>query len=169
MPVTEILTESTIWVITGGMALLGVIGTVVPVIPGHVLIFAAALVPWFTLPDHGGLQWWGLAALGAGILLAQLVEFLSGAVGSRWFGGSRWGAAGAFVGGLVGLFFFPIGLFLGPLLGAVLAEWMIAKKEARSATVSGIGSLVGTVAGLAMKVTIALLMAAYLVADILWL
>lgn len=162
----EIFTNSTVWFVTWSLVVVGLIGTLVPFLPGHLFIFLAALVPWFAKEDHGGLQWWSLAILGFGLVLAQALEFLSGAVGSRWFGGSRWGAFGAFTGGIVGLFFFPFGLILGPLIGAVLCEWLFAKKAAKPATVSGVGSVIGTLGGLALKVLLAALMAAYLVADV---
>ena len=164
----EMLTDSTMWFVTWTLVILGLIGTIAPFLPGHLFIFIAALIPWFSREDHGGLEWWSLVILGVGLLVAQGVEFLSGAVGSRWFGGSRWGAFGAIVGGIIGIFFFPVGLLVGPLCGAFLAEWLFAKKKARPATVSGVGSVIDTLGGMVLKLLIAALMAVYLVADVVF-
>ena len=154
---------------TGALMLAGLLGTIVPILPGTLLIFIAALVPWFSRADHGGLQWWSFLILGAFLLLAQGIEFLSGAAGSRWFGGSRWGSLGAVLGGVAGLFFLPFGLLLGPLCGAFLFEWMFAKKVTREATSSGLGSVIGTLGGMVAKFVIAVLMIVYLILDFVWL
>jgi len=62
----------------------------------------------------------------------------------EWFGGSRWGALGALIGGVVGMFFMPFGLLVGPLLGAVIGEMTVARRETKPAMISGVGSVVGT-------------------------
>ena len=100
--------------------------------------------------------------------MSQAFEFLSGAMGTRWFGGTRWGAAGALIGGMVGIFFIPFGLLLGPLIGSMFCEFVFAKKEVRPATVSGIGSVLGTAAGMVVKVVVGVLMVVWLVVDVIW-
>lgn len=160
--------EMGVWLVTAALMFTGLVGTVVPILPGPLLIFLAALVPWFSRADHGGLQWWSFLVLGAALAIGQAVEFLSGAAGSRWFGGSRWGSLGAVLGGIVGLFFLPFGLFLGPLAGAFLCEWLFAKKEMRAATSSGVGSVIGTLTGMVAKFVIAILMIIFLVLDFFW-
>ncbi|MEN8849297.1 MAG: DUF456 domain-containing protein [Akkermansiaceae bacterium] len=72
-------------------------------------------------------------------------------------------------GSLVGLFFMPFGLLLGPLIGAAGCEWLFAKKTATPATVSGVGSVIGTVAGLVLKMVVALLMVVVFAIDLFWL
>ena len=153
---------------TGSLVILGLAGTVIPFLPGHLLIFAAAFVPFFALEDRGDIEWWGLVLLGIGLIVAQVLEFLSGAVGTRWFGGTKWGAFGAFVGGIVGIFFMPFGLLLGPLIGAFGCEWIFTDKTVKPATASGVGSVIGTVAGMVLKIVVALLMVAVLVIDLFW-
>ena len=71
------------WIVTACLVILGLIGTVVPFLPGHLFIFAAAFVPYFSLDDRGGVEWWGLVLLGVGLITAQVLEYLSGAMGSR--------------------------------------------------------------------------------------
>jgi uncharacterized protein YqgC (DUF456 family) len=51
-----------------------------------------------------------------------VLEYAAGAVGTRKFGGSGWAVVGALVGGVIGLFFGPPGLLIGPVVGAVAGE-----------------------------------------------
>ena len=157
-----------VWIVTGCLVLLGLIGAIVPFLPGHLLIFVAAFVPFFGLEDRGNVELWGIIALGIGLIGAQVLEYLSGAMGARWFGGTNWGAFGAFVGGIVGLFFMPFGLLLGPLIGAAGCEWILAEKTMKPATVSGVGSVIGTLAGQVMKMVVALLMVLVFAVDLFW-
>ena len=155
---TEMMLTWGVWIAMGSLVMLGLIGTIVPFLPGHLLIFAAAFIPYFSLENEGGVEIWGLIALGLFLILAQVLEFLSGAVGTRWFGGTKWGAFGAVVGGIVGIFFMPFGLLLGPLIGAFACEWILTDKTVKPATASGVGSVIGTLTGMILKVIVALVM-----------
>ena len=120
------------------------------------------------LGSESGVEWWTFMVLALLLIISQTLEFMSGAMGSKWFGGTRWGAAGALVGGIVGMFFMPFGLLLGPLIGSMLCEFLFAKKEIRPATVSGVGSVLGTVAGLIIKIIIGLIMLIWFIVDVIW-
>jgi len=156
------------WVVTVCLLLLGFVGTLVPFLPGHLILFFAALAHWLMLREESGVEWWTFAVLAFLLILSQVFEFLSGAAGTRWFGGTRWGAAGALIGGIVGIFFIPLGLFLGPLIGSMFCEFVFAKKEVRPATVSGVGSVLGTVAGMVIKIIVGVMMIVWLVVDVIW-
>jgi uncharacterized protein YqgC (DUF456 family) len=162
------LAETGAWILTVILLLSGLAGVFLPFLPGHLLIFVAAIVHWWILGEDAGVEWWTLVVLGVLLIFSQVAEYLSGAMGTKWFGGSRWGVGGALVGGVVGIFFMPIGLLLGPLLGAFLAEWIFAKKEIKPATVSGVGSVVGTLTGLILKLVIAVVMVIYFLVDVWW-
>ncbi|NNC90809.1 MAG: DUF456 domain-containing protein [Akkermansiaceae bacterium] len=160
------LADTGAWVVTSCLIVAGLAGVFLPFLPGHLLIFLAAAAHWWMLGADAGVEWWTLVVLGLLLVGSQVVEYLSGAVGTRWFGGSKWGAAGAVAGGLVGIFFAPFGLLLGPLIGAFLLEWIFAKKKMKPATVSGVGSVIGTVGGLIVKVVIAGVMVVYFFVDV---
>jgi uncharacterized protein YqgC (DUF456 family) len=157
------------WIVTLCLMLAGLIGCVLPILPGHLLMFIGAVGHRLMLGrEDSGLEWWSFVVLALLMTISQTFEFLSGAAGARWFGGTRWGAAGALIGGIVGLFFFPFGLLLGPLIGAVLFEMIFAGKTTRPATVSGVGSVVGTLAGMGFKIVVGLLMLAWFLVDALF-
>lgn len=165
---TDWVLENGIWIVTWLLILIGVLGTLLPVVPGQILIIVAAGAHWWAKRPDSHLQWWTFAILIALFLVSQALEYASGAVGSKYFGGSRWGVGGAILGWIVGLFFAPLGFLLGPLIGAFAFEWLFAKKEVVEATKSGVGSAVGTVMGIGIKIGIALAMAGYLVVDLFW-
>ncbi len=148
------------WVLSMTLMLAGLAGAVFPVLPDSLLILAGAYLHHFALPREHTVGWWTLGALTALTVVAHVVDFVAGAMGAKKFGASRWGAVGGFVGSLVGLFYFPVGLFLGPVLGVLIAEVVLAQKTLGPAARSSWGTLLGTVAGMAAKVMIDFLMVA---------
>ena len=97
---------------------------------------------------------------------SQALEMLSGAAGAKWFGGSRWGALGALAGGIAGMFFMPFGLLVGPLVGAIAGELIVARRNPRPAVVSGVGSVVGTLAGMGIKLALGAAMIVWFFLDV---
>jgi uncharacterized protein len=135
--------EIATWCLTLTLMLVGLIGVIVPILPGTTLILIAALLHKWILPgDLTVTTLWFIALFWFFSVLADLGGVL---LGTRWFGGSKWGMAGASGGALVGLFFsIPI-LILGTMLGAVVAEKLIEKKTHSAAIKSGVGAAVGFV------------------------
>ena len=156
-----------VWSLTGVLLLLGVIGSVVPLLPGPVLIFAAGILHTILRPESA-MSWQGILILSLWLVLAYVVDFLSGVMGARWFGASRWGIAGVMVGGIVGLFFAPLGFIIGPLAGALAFEIFFAKKRIQPAVKSTWGTLLGTGVGLVLRLLISFAMVATVLIDALW-
>jgi uncharacterized protein YqgC (DUF456 family) len=154
------------WLVTLSLMVAGLAGCILPILPGHLILLLAAVAHRLMLGEASGLQWWSFVIFIVLMAISQTFEFLSGAAGARWFGGTRWGAIGALAGSLLGLFFLPIGLLLGPLVGAFVFEIAFARKDTRPAAVSGIGSVVGTLAGMGFKVVIGGLMIAWFFIDV---
>ncbi len=155
-----------VWSLTICLLIVGIIGSVVPFLPGPFLIFIAGVVHTLLLPGSG-ISVWGFVALSLGLVLSYVVDLASGAMGARWFGASRWGIAGVFIGGIVGMFFVPVGLILGPLIGGVTFELIFAKKRLQPAAKSAWGSLLGTGVGLVLRLIVALGMMAVFFLDVL--
>ena len=115
------------WIGLGATALVclaGLLGSLVPAVPGSVLILLAAVV-------HGAAS--GFSSFGWGLLLvlavlfvfAQVAQVLIGSWGARRWGGGRWAGVGAIVGFLVGTFAIPVplvGSLVGAFVGAALFE-----------------------------------------------
>ena len=143
-------------VVVAILLLAGLVGSVVPFLPGTPLILLAALVHAFATgfsPIGPG----RLAILAGLTVLAQLLDYLAGAVGAKKFGGSGWAVAGALVGGIVGFFFGPLGLLLGPVLGAVVGE-LLKQGDLSHSLKAGLGTLIGMLLGTAARFTLAVTM-----------
>lgn len=154
------------WAVTICLLVAGLVGCVLPVLPGHLIILIGVIAYRLMLGADAGLQWWSFAVIGVLMAISQTFEMLSGAAGSKWFGGTRWGAIGAVVGSIAGMFFLPFGLLLGPLIGAFVAEKVFAKKQSQEAAISGVGSVVGTLAGMGFKIVIGVAMIAWFFLDV---
>lgn len=156
------------WTASLCLMFLGLCGAVFPVLPDSLLILAGAFLQFFTVRGPREVGWRTLTILVLLCVLAHVVDFTAGAFGARRFGASRWGAFGGLLGGIVGLFFFPVGLFLGPVVGAFCAEIIFAGRSLGPATRSGWGTFLGTMAGIVGKLTIDLTMVAIFLWSTLW-
>ena len=154
------------WFVTVCLLLAGAVGCVLPVLPGHLILLIAAVAHRLMLGEASGLRWWSFVILILLMAISQTFEMLSGAAGSKWFGGTRWGAVGAIIGSIVGLFFLPFGLLLGPLIGAFVCEIAFARKQGHHAAISGVGSVVGTLAGMGFKMLVGVLMIGWFLLDV---
>lgn len=155
-----------VWTLTITLLIVGLAGTVLPLLPGPVIILVAVVVHKFLRPETG--VSWSIPALVLLVLASYAVDFLSGAVGTKWFGGSRWGIVGVVIGGLVGLFFGFVGLIVGPIIGGLVAELFIARKKMGPAVKATWGSVVGTTLGLAVRIGISIAMVVVFMFDVIW-
>jgi len=144
------------------LLLAGLAGSILPFLPGTPLIFLGALVHALAT-DFSPISAGRLLVLAGLTVLTYLLEYAAGALGARTFGGSLWAVLGALLGGVIGLFFGPPGLVIGPLLGAVAGE-LIKSGELRHSLKAGIGALAGLVFGLLARLALAVTM----VGLVLW-
>ena len=150
-------TEVTGFLLALVVMLLGLVGAVVPGLPGPPLILAAAGIHRLYFGDHGA-AWWVLLVLGLLTAASLVIDFAATSLGARRFGATWRGIVGAGIGALLGLFLLPpFGLILCPWLGAVLAE-LLGGREWRSAGKAGLGAVLGLLAGTAAKVAACLAM-----------
>jgi uncharacterized protein YqgC (DUF456 family) len=145
------------WLITIVLFAGGLIGTVVPILPGTTIILGAAIVHRLMIGAEKSVGWTVIAVLVALTLLSYGFDFLGGYFGAKYFGATRWGMFGAAVGALVGLFFGIIGLFVGPVIGAIAGEF-IAGKRMIDAGRAGWGSLLGNLGAMIARLLIGLAM-----------
>jgi uncharacterized protein YqgC (DUF456 family) len=133
----------------------GLVGSLLPVMPGTVLILAGAAVH-AVATGFNPLGPGRLTILALLTVLAYALDYLAGALGVKRFGGSGWAVAGAVAGALVGMFLGLPGLLLGPLLGALGAEYLYTRQlntSARAAFGTVVGLLVGAVAKVGLGLT----------------
>lgn len=148
-------------VIVGALMVAGLIGAVVPMLPGTPLIMVGAVIyavaTGFT-PVGGG----RLAILAVLGLAGFAIEHLSGILGARRAGGGRAAVLGALVGAVLGLAFAPLGLLLGPIGGAIAGELLSGRSPAGSVR-TGVGTAIGVLVGIVAHVAFAVTMVALFV------
>jgi uncharacterized protein YqgC (DUF456 family) len=142
---------------TIALMLIGLIGSVLPFIPGSPLILLGAFIyAWYT--DFLVVTWGTLVILLLLTVLSQILDYLASILGAKKFGASRWGMSGAFLGGIIGLFSGGIlGILIGPFIGALLLELFHGQDLPASLKI-GLGTLVGFLGGAIGKIIIALTM-----------
>src|SRR5437899_539734 len=99
------------WLITIVLFAVGLIGAVVPLLPGTTIILAAAIIHRLMLGPEKSVGWRVLVVLGLLTVVTYLLDFLGGYFGAKYFGATKWGMLGAMLGALVGIFFGLVGLF----------------------------------------------------------
>ncbi len=143
------------------LIIIGLAGIVLPAIPGVPLMFVGMLLAaWGDGFTHLRIGY--MVALGILTLLSIGVDFWAAALGAKRVGASRLALIGAVIGTVAGLFFGPIGLFVGPFAGAMIGQLMHGRKLDTQgighATRVGLGTWLGIVFGVALKLMLALAM-----------
>ncbi len=131
--------------------LLGLVGCIVPMIPGPPIAYVGMLCLHFT--DAVQFSVTELIIWGVLVAITVVLDYVIPSLGSKYFGGSKWGTWGCIIGTIIGLFIMPVGIILGPFLGAVIGE-LLGNRGYGDALKSGIGSLVGFILGTALKVAL---------------
>ncbi len=151
------------YILAGLMVIVGIIGTVLPALPGVPLVFAGLLLAaWADGFDKVG--WAPLVVLGLLTLLSLVVDFWATAKGAKRVGASRMAVIGSVLGMLAGLLLGPFGIFIGAFAGAVAGELLhrrsIGQEDLGAAAKIGLGTWLGIVLGMALKLALVFTMVA---------
>ena len=145
------------WLFAVVVMALGLIGTVIPILPGTTIILAAAVIHRVALGPDRSLGWSALVAMLLLTLLTYAIDAAAGYLGAKRFGATKWGLIGCAAGALAGLFFGLLGLFVGPVIGAIAGELIGGKKIVKAGR-AGWGTFLGSLGGLIAKLFIGLIM-----------
>jgi uncharacterized protein YqgC (DUF456 family) len=143
-------------------------GTVLPIpfLPGSPLVVVAALLHRYTFPTTPSVSWTIIITLAVLAVISLVIDTLTSAIGTKKFGGSRWGILGAMGGALLGLIAGgPLGLFFGPPIGVFAAEYL-AVRDQHKAWRATQGAILGMLLGTIGRSIITLLMIALLLWQI---
>lgn len=144
------------WFITGGLfVLIGIAGCFLPVLPGPPIAFAGLWIQQLKAeaPFSNQFLW-----IWAGItVVVTLLDYWVPVYTTKKFGGSKAGIMGCALGLLVGLWFGPLGILLGPVIGAFIGE-LIANENSAHAFRAAMGSFIGFLAGTLIKVIACVIM-----------
>ncbi len=157
-------------IVLGSLLILaGLVGCIVPVLPGPPISFAGIVVLHFTsFVSFSATMFIFLAGLA---IVATVLDFIVPVWGTKKAGGSKWGVRGAAIGLIIGLLFggslgqlfIPVlaplaGMIIGPFLGALLGEILYMNKKGVNdfgkALVAAIGSFLGLMLGIVIKLAV---------------
>lgn len=152
--------------ITIGIILLitGLIGCIVPVLPGPTISYGALLILQLMDPSPFTADFmvkWALI-----VIAVTVLDYVVPIYGTKYFGGTKKGVWGSAIGLVLGVFFFPpFGIIIGPFIGAVVGE-MIEGKELNAAFRSGFGSFIGFLTGTIMKLAVSVIITYHFIATL---
>lgn len=137
--------------------LAGIIGTLLPVMPGVILIWAGMFI-YGLITGFSELSASFFILQGIAVLLVLVIDYFTTALGTKRFGGSKIATWAAVFGLFVGMIFLGIpGIIFGPFLGALAGE-LIQKVPLKKALYASFGTLAGLLGGVFLKLVIELLM-----------
>lgn len=128
--------------------ILGLIGCVAPMLPGPPLAYGGILL--LQLTGNADFTTFQLLFWLFLVVAVQVLDYFIPMLGTKYSGGSAAGNRGCLVGTIIGLFFLPWGIVLGPFLGAVIGE-MMSGRDSTAALKAGIGSFIGFLLGTVAK------------------
>ena len=154
-----------LWVLCVVLMVLGLAGTVLPVLPGTLLVWAGIVLgAW--IDDFARISMTTLAVITVLAVLAWALDYAAGWMGAQRAGASKQALVGAAVGTVLGLFMGFVGVLFMPLVGAALGEYLARKDHGRAAKV-GVATWMGIVVGLVAKVVISFIMVGIFIAALL--
>jgi uncharacterized protein YqgC (DUF456 family) len=153
------------WVLVILLFVIGMAGTIYPILPGALAIYAAFFVYGFFFSfKEFGFMFWTIQSLI--VIILFIADYAVSAWGVKRFGGTKASVVGSTIGLIAGPFVIPaFGLIIGPFGGAVIGE-LIAGKSLEQSIKAGWGALVGLFTSVVVKIILQLVM---IIAFILWL
>jgi uncharacterized protein len=146
------------YLLAGVLVVIGLAGTILPVIPGALLVFGGLfLAAW--VDGFARVGWIPLSIIGVLGAFSFVVDFVASLLGAKRVGASPLALLGATLGGIGGIFLGIAGMILGPFVGAVAGELLARGGPAKAAKV-GLGTWLGLLAAAIAKVFLAFMMIA---------
>lgn len=145
-----------LWTLTVLLMLVGLAGTVLPVLPGTALVFAGAwLGAWIDGYERVGV--YTVVVLGVMAALAWALDYVAALMGAKRVGASPQALVGAAIGTVAGLLAGFVGVLFMPFIGAAAGEYLARRDEQRAMQV-GLATGLGLLLGMVAKVAIAFAM-----------
>lgn len=130
-------------VIGAVLMVLSIVGCIAPVLPSVPLAYIGIII--LQISDYGDFSTSFLVIWAVLTVLLTALSYVIPTLGTKKLGGSKYGERGCFAGTVIGVFFGPLGIIIGPFIGAVAGE-LLGGKEFEAALKSGLGSFLGFIA-----------------------
>jgi len=147
------------------LVIIGLIGSVVPIIPGPPIAFCGLLITHFTSENPFTVKL--LIILGALAILSSVIDNVLPVYATKKFNGSKKGVWGSAIGLVIGLFFFPpFGILVGPMVGAFVGE-IADGKAANNAVKPAFGSFIGFLSSIFLRLILSMVMAYFFFMEVI--
>ena len=154
-----------LWILSVALILVGLAGTVLPVLPGTVLVWGGIVLgAW--IDDFTRVGMTTVVVISVLAVLAWGLDYVAGLMGAQKAGASKLALLGAAVGTVLGLFMGLVGVFFMPLVGAAVGEYLARRDQTRAVKV-GVATWIGIMLGLIAKVVLAFIMVGIFIAALL--
>lgn len=147
--------------------IIGIAGSILPGLPGPPVSWVGLMLLYFwgNGTDKAGdpmsltflLVWLAIT------IVVCIIDYVVPAYFTRVTGGSKVAGRGAIIGLIAGMFIPPVGIILGTLAGAFLAEFLVSRKSGWQSTKSAVGALLGFIFGTGIKLMASGLMLYYII------
>ena len=154
-----------LWILVVVLIATGVAGTILPALPGALLVFAGILLgAWIDHFERVSIT--VVVICGVLTLLAWVTDYAAAMLGAKRAGASRLAVIGAAIGTVAGVFTGLVGLIFMPLLGAAIGELIAVRNATRAAQV-GVSTWIGLLLGTLAKVVLTFMMVGIFIAALL--
>jgi len=141
--------EIALAILSGLFVLIGLLGAILPILPGPIISWVGILILHFT--DYAEYSTTFFVVTALIVVAITVLDYFIPIWGTKKFGGTKAGVTGSTVGLIAGLFFPPMGLIIGPFIGALVGEIVANRKEFKKALKSATGSFLGFLLGTGLK------------------
>ncbi|MGL4233248.1 MAG: DUF456 domain-containing protein [Casimicrobium sp.] len=149
-------TNALMWLLAIVLMAVGLIGTILPALPGVILVLAGAIVgAW--IDDFTKVPVWVVVVLSALAVIAWVTDYVATLMGAKKAGASTLALVGAALGTIVGIFMGLIGVLFLPLIGAAAGQYL-SEKNTKNAAKVGFATWLGLLVGTIVKVVIVCVM-----------
>ncbi len=155
--------ENIVAIIGSILTFLGLLGCILPALPGPPLNFIALLILAIIQKFAPPLTSQIILIMLITTVVVTVFDYVIPAVGAKKYGASKWGIWGSILGMIIGIVYFPpLGMIIGAFLGAVIVE-MLKGKTSKAALKAGWGVFVGTIFGTTLKLIVSGIMTYYFI------
>jgi len=134
------------------LAVIGIAGGFLPIVPGPPLSWVALLLVYFSESAKDELS---VSALVIWLVIAVVItilDYVLPGIFTKVTGGHKAAEKGAIIGLIVGLLFTPVGMILGSFLGAFLGELLFEKQDVSASLKAASGAFIAFILTTGIKV-----------------
>jgi uncharacterized protein len=148
--------QALMWLLAIVLMVVGLVGTVLPALPGVILVLAGVIVgAW--IDDFTKVPVWIVVLIGVIAVVAWVTDYVATVLGAKKAGASKLALLGAAIGTLLGILMGLIGLLFMPLVGAALGQYL-SERNSKNAAKVGIATWLGLLVGTVIKIALVFMM-----------